>query len=532
MDRGHVPEHPQAVGTPSCFSQRTRTTAQPCPSCPEQRSDGPRLHIHPLPNRPPWSPPHSRAGTLMLRCVEEGRSIPSRRLKTAPSTRSGVSGVAQLADTIKHALDFHIIVINYLCRSRRTRIKICVRFGRQKVCVCVILSGKYFFELGVKSVLPGYPKLIEDVWGIKGPIDAAFTRFNCQGKTYVFKGNQYWRFDDGVLDQDFPRNISVGFENVPADVDGAIAMPAHSYHGREKAYFFKGDQYYQYEFKQQPSHEECFWMTRRLRSSLFTRYADMYRNRWTEHFSRLFGGYPSSIGGGRSIDRDWIGVQSPVDAVLVGRLYVSPGWPSRWRPSLESKWDQQWSQQRNRQQQNQQQWDQLQRNRQQQDQQQWDQLQRNRQQQDQQQWDQLQRNRQQQNQQQWDQQQQNQQGWDQWGQQWVPRRRQNRSPSWETIADRGVGAGQEWAQRFIQNHWSRQDQSQSDGYRYDPSESPAGFTLPPRGLPLQSVYFFKGDQYYRVNLWTRRVDRTVPPYPRPIGTYWLGCPDDPGAEKR
>ncbi|XP_076832324.1 vitronectin a isoform X2 [Brachyhypopomus gauderio] len=392
--------------------------------------------------------------------------------------------------------------------------------------------GKYFFELGVKSVLPGYPKLIEDVWGIKGPIDAAFTRFNCQGKTYVFKGNQYWRFDDGVLDQDFPRNISVGFENVPADVDGAIAMPAHSYHGREKAYFFKGDQYYQYEFKQQPSHEECFWMTRRLRSSLFTRYADMYRNRWTEHFSRLFGGYPSSIGGGRSIDRDWIGVQSPVDAVLVGRLYVSPGWPSRWRPSLESKWDQQWSQQRNRQQQNQQQWDQLQRNRQQQDQQQWDQLQRNRQQQDQQQWDQLQRNRQQQNQQQWDQQQQNQQGWDQWGQQWVPRRRQNRSPSWETIADRGVGAGQEWAQRFIQNHWSRQDQSQSDGYRYDPSESPAGFTLPPRGLPLQSVYFFKGDQYYRVNLWTRRVDRTVPPYPRPIGTYWLGCPDDPGAEKR
>lgn len=47
--------------------------------------------------------------------------------------------------------------------------------------------GDYFFELGQKSVLPGYPKLIKDVWGIDGPIDAAFTRVNCQGKTYMFK---------------------------------------------------------------------------------------------------------------------------------------------------------------------------------------------------------------------------------------------------------------------------------------------------------------------------------------------------------
>lgn len=47
--------------------------------------------------------------------------------------------------------------------------------------------GDYFFELDQKTVLPGYPKLIKDVWGIRGPIDAAFTRVNCQGKTYIFK---------------------------------------------------------------------------------------------------------------------------------------------------------------------------------------------------------------------------------------------------------------------------------------------------------------------------------------------------------
>lgn len=48
-------------------------------------------------------------------------------------------------------------------------------------------QGEYFFELDDKSVISGYPKLIQDVWGISGPIDAAFTRINCQGKSYIFK---------------------------------------------------------------------------------------------------------------------------------------------------------------------------------------------------------------------------------------------------------------------------------------------------------------------------------------------------------
>lgn len=47
--------------------------------------------------------------------------------------------------------------------------------------------GQYCYELDETAVRPGYPKLIRDVWGIEGPIDAAFTRINCQGKTYLFK---------------------------------------------------------------------------------------------------------------------------------------------------------------------------------------------------------------------------------------------------------------------------------------------------------------------------------------------------------
>ncbi|XP_066515030.1 vitronectin a [Hoplias malabaricus] len=344
--------------------------------------------------------------------------------------------------------------------------------------------GKYFFELDGKSVLPGYPKLIEDIWGIKGPIDAAFTRINCQGKTYIFKGRQYWRFDNGALEEDFPRDISVGFEKMPDHVDAAFAIPAHSHHGKEKVYFFKGDQYYQYEFKHQPSHEECIQLFGSSPSALFSRYTDLYYDKWTEHFNLLFSGLPSHNGSPRFIDKDWIGIKPPVDAVLAGRLYVPPRQlqrPSRRRQDDDQQWDQQRGQWRSQQQG-----------------------------------------------QQWDQQR---------GQQWVPRRRQNRSPYWDTIAERGISIGQEFAQRFGQDRWRDQDR-RSDGYRrqydydydyrYNPSEDVA---ILRRSQPLQSVYFFKGDQYFRVDLQTKRVDQVIPPYPRPIGKYWLGCPDKPGAEK-
>lgn len=54
------------------------------------------------------------------------------------------------------------------------------------------------------------------------------------------KGNKYWRFEDEVLDDDYPRDISVGFEKIPDDIDAAFSTPAHGHHGKEKVYFFKG----------------------------------------------------------------------------------------------------------------------------------------------------------------------------------------------------------------------------------------------------------------------------------------------------
>ncbi|KAM6296713.1 vitronectin [Aegotheles albertisi] len=186
--------------------------------------------------------------------------------------------------------------------------------------------GKYFYELDEKSVRPGYPKLISDVWGIEGPIDAAFTRINCQGKTYLFKGSQYWRFDDGALDPGYPRNISEGFEGIPDNIDAAFALPAHSYSGNERVYFFKDKYYWSYDFAHQPTQADC---EKSSPSTVFNHYVFMNRNSWEDIFETLFGSRMNGASSPRYISRDWRGVPSRLDAAMAGRIYVASHQPRR-----------------------------------------------------------------------------------------------------------------------------------------------------------------------------------------------------------
>lgn len=283
--------------------------------------------------------------------------------------------------------------------------------------------GKYFYELDDKKALDGYPKLIKDVWGIEGPIDAAFTRMNCQGKTYIFKGTQYWRFSDGVLDEQYPRDIGVGFSGIPNDIDAAFALPANNYQGKERAYFFKGSQYWQYEFTQQPSRSECLGSSP---SELFTQYAVLQDDSWEEIFRLLVGDwFTGSIAEPRYISRDWKGVPNGVDAVLPSRIYVPQQKKSELRRSKRRK----------------------------------------------------------------------------------SKRRKNRRrrPSWtDPFQYENIG-----------------DLFSYDDYEEDPDWLPPDSQ--PKCQPVQSVYFFKNDKYYRVNLQTKRVDITYPRYPRSIAEYWLGC---------
>ncbi|NXL91166.1 VTNC protein, partial [Alectura lathami] len=277
--------------------------------------------------------------------------------------------------------------------------------------------GKYFYELDKSSVRPGYPKLISDVWGIEGPIDAAFTRINCQGKTYLFKGSKYWRFDDGALDPGYPRDISEGFEGIPNNIDAAFALPAHSFHGNERVYFFKDKFYWSYDFAHQPTQAEC---EKSSPSTVFNHYAFMNRDSWEDIFNVLFGSRMIGASGPRYISRDWRGVPSRLDAAMAGRIYVA----SR-----------------------------------------------------------------------------------------QPRRRNSRRQRKRYKKHRTLNLGL-WS-------WLHNDSESTDAENDWLSGSQCE--------TLQSVYFFVGDKYYRVNLRTKRVDLVQPRYPRSIAQYWLDCPQ-PGEE--
>ncbi|XP_053339669.1 proteoglycan 4b isoform X2 [Clarias gariepinus] len=100
----------------------------------------------------------------------------------------------------------------------------------------VVFRGHYFWTLDSRRNA-GPAHLITSVWGIPSPIDTAFTRCNCQGKTYIFRGDKYWRFENDVMDAGFPRPISEGF-GLGGHVVAALSTPQYRSR-REAVLFFK-----------------------------------------------------------------------------------------------------------------------------------------------------------------------------------------------------------------------------------------------------------------------------------------------------
>ncbi|XP_072527095.1 proteoglycan 4b [Salminus brasiliensis] len=98
----------------------------------------------------------------------------------------------------------------------------------------MVFRGHYFWMLDSRRN-PGPPLGITDVWGIPSPIDTVFTRCNCQGKTYFFKGNDYWRFENDVMDPGFPKPVSAGF-GLGGQITAALSMP--QYRSRKESVFF------------------------------------------------------------------------------------------------------------------------------------------------------------------------------------------------------------------------------------------------------------------------------------------------------
>lgn len=104
-------------------------------------------------------------------------------------------------------------------------------------------------------------------------------------KTYIFKGSQYWRYNEDTrrLDRGYPRSISHGWPSLPNGIDAAVKW-SNTY-----SYVFKGSIYWK--LNNFPSNRKVY----------------------------AFGGYP------RYIAKGWMKCKSQsVGAFGVGALQVDP----------------------------------------------------------------------------------------------------------------------------------------------------------------------------------------------------------------
>ncbi|XP_037553772.1 proteoglycan 4b, partial [Nematolebias whitei] len=118
----------------------------------------------------------------------------------------------------------------------------------------VVFRGHYFWFLD-RNRVPSPPQDITQVWGVPSPIDTVFTRCNCQGKTYIFKGGKYWRFENDALDHGYPKLIKTGFDGLRGHITAALSVPQYN-NRKESVYFFKRGgfvQKYSYQFGTSPT---------------------------------------------------------------------------------------------------------------------------------------------------------------------------------------------------------------------------------------------------------------------------------------
>lgn len=111
-----------------------------------------------------------------------------------------------------------------------------------------LFSGKWYVRYSTVpgTIDAGYPKLIEGNWAglpasFNSGIDAALWRPST-GKSYFFKGNQYVRITDTTMDATYPKPIAGNWVGIPATfeagIDAALWRPSN-----DKIYMFKGSQY-------------------------------------------------------------------------------------------------------------------------------------------------------------------------------------------------------------------------------------------------------------------------------------------------
>ncbi|XP_059368538.1 proteoglycan 4b isoform X13 [Carassius carassius] len=115
----------------------------------------------------------------------------------------------------------------------------------------VVFRGHYFWTLD-KQRNPDSPQLITKVWGIPSPIDSVYTRCNCEGKTYFFKGKNYWRFENGMMDPGFPKSINQGFGQI-GYITAALSIPEYRSRKESVIFFRRGGMAQKYTYQVTPN---------------------------------------------------------------------------------------------------------------------------------------------------------------------------------------------------------------------------------------------------------------------------------------
>ncbi|XP_030848086.1 matrix metalloproteinase-24 [Strongylocentrotus purpuratus] len=103
-----------------------------------------------------------------------------------------------------------------------------------------LFKGKNFWRMREQGKpLEGYPVEMGQFWhGLPPKVDASYERHD--GKIVFLKGSHYWVYEGVDMDPDYPRPLrELG---LPADIDGALPWGQTG-----KTYFFKGDVYYRYD---------------------------------------------------------------------------------------------------------------------------------------------------------------------------------------------------------------------------------------------------------------------------------------------
>ncbi|XP_044156974.1 proteoglycan 4 isoform X2 [Bufo gargarizans] len=256
---------------------------------------------------PNWN---QQPGTRIIQIVEEIY----RRMNSSPVTNI----------TVVHGYTIHkpskwLLLLNKIKSSNDPEKNLCIGPPADGMTTLqngsmVVFRGHYFWTLNQGGVM-GCPRKITEVWGIPSPIDTVFTRCNCGGKTFFFKGSRYWRFTNDVMDKGYPKETIKGFGGLRGKV--TAILPVAGYRTRpESVYFFKpGGNVQKYTFRQEQA-KRC---TKKKRPSM--QYPIYPQNIQTVRYR-----FPRDVVRHRiQIHRTFTAVQQPL-GVLHEQTLISSTW--------------------------------------------------------------------------------------------------------------------------------------------------------------------------------------------------------------